>query len=65
MDGSLSQKRLLHRIMGIFKTTGTAPVEIEPGEHFYFLENHCGPLHGETTWWNHYMLKNHRGDIKL
>ena len=42
MDRSLSQKRLLHRIMGIFKTAGTAAVEIESGEHFYFLENHCG-----------------------
>jgi hypothetical protein len=42
MDRSLSQKRLLHRIMGIFKAAGTAAVEIESGEHFYFLENHCG-----------------------
>jgi hypothetical protein len=42
MDRSLSQKRLLYRIVGIFKTAGTAAVEIESGEHFYFLENHCG-----------------------
>jgi hypothetical protein len=42
MDGSLSQKRLFHCIMGIFKTAGTAAVEIKSGEHFYFLENHCG-----------------------
>jgi hypothetical protein len=41
MGGSLSQKRFLHGIMGIFKTAGTATVEVKPGEHFYFLENHC------------------------
>src|SRR6202042_3587654 len=56
MDRSLSQKRLLHRIMGIFKTSGTAAVEIEPGEHFFFFENHCGASARRNYVVNHYMF---------
>lgn len=42
-----SQHLLLDRVMGVFKTAGTATKQEEPRENLYFLESHLLDL---CTW---------------